>query len=203
MHCTCLARFARRPLEPSVGGTQFAPRTRSMSHPQRLRGCEYRGRCRVFITTVTPNKRRTFCAEDVCECVSAQLLQRAEECDVEVTAYCMMPDHVHALLMGRSDLSDICRSVARWKQFTGYWYGRRGEGRLWEPGYWDRVLRGDDDPAYFVHYIVMNPLERGLTRHAEQYQWLGSAVFTREELVQIATDFELGTNTLLQEKLTT
>jgi putative transposase len=103
-----------------------------------------------------------------------------------------MPDHVHALLRGLSEASDIARSIARWKQFTGYWFSQRNDDRLWEPGFWDRVIREDDDPAYFVHYIVMNPVRRRLVSVAQEYRWLGSSVFSRDELVRIATDFESG-----------
>ena len=163
-----------------------------MAHPKRLKGHDYRGRQYLFITACTPDQRETFREEIVCEYVIAQLLRCANEDCVEVTAYCVMPDHVHVLLLGTSDSSDLTRAVARWKQFSGFWFGHRKDGRLWEPGFWDRVLRGDDDPAAFVHYIVMNPVAADLVTSPELYRWIGSSVFGRDELIKATLDFEAG-----------
>lgn len=163
-----------------------------MSHPRRLKAYEYRGQKRVFITTCTWNKRAVFDDEAICSQVASQLLNCASAAAIEVTAYCVMRDHVHALLRGTSDVSDPLRMISRWKQITGYWCAGSGNGRLWQAGFWDRALRGDDDPAYYLHYTVMNPVRAGLTRSASEYRWLGSTVLTREELIEAAAKFESG-----------
>jgi putative transposase len=168
-----------------------------VAHPKRLDGCDYRGQLRVFLTTCTKGKHRAFLEDSACEHVATQLLQCADEADIEVTVYCVMPDHVHALLRGRCDSSEITRTFGRWKQRTGYWFRRHHPGRLWEPGFWDRVVRGDDDPMYFLHYVVMNPVVAHLATAPENYRWIGSSCFSRAELIDKAISFELGKHVTL------
>jgi putative transposase len=63
----------------------------------------------------------------------------------EVLAYCFMPDHVHLLTQGASDRSDLQRFVKRWKQRTAFNYRRAHGHPLWQTGYFDHVLRRDED----------------------------------------------------------
>jgi putative transposase len=72
-----------------------------------------------------------------------------------IVAYCFMPDHVHFLVEGQADASDLRRFVARAKQFSGFYY----------------------------HYIVENPLRAGLVRRIEDYPFSGSAVYTVKEII--------------------
>jgi REP element-mobilizing transposase RayT len=94
-----------------------------------------------------------------------------------------MPDHVHLLLEGRSERSDFRGLIKSLKQSSGQRYASRAKQRLWQEGYWDRVLRPDDDAKKIARYIVENPVRAGLVRCAVDYPLVGSDVWASEELI--------------------
>jgi REP element-mobilizing transposase RayT len=93
-----------------------------------------------------------------------------------------MPDHVHFLLTARSEGADFKKMVARWKQATGFEWSVRHGRKLWQHGYWERVLRDADDPLSVARYIVENPVRAQLVEHPMQYPLSGSTEFTMDEI---------------------
>ena len=51
------------------------------------------------------------------------------------------------------------------------------------PGAAERVLRPHDDAKAVARYILQNPIRSGLARAAEEYPFLGSDVWSLEELL--------------------
>jgi putative transposase len=85
-----------------------------------------------------------------------------------------MPDHVHLLVEGRAVDSDVERFVHQAKQRSAYQFSRRFRQKLWQPSWYDRVLRDDDETPWFVVYVVENPVRAGLVESFEQYPFYGS-----------------------------
>ena len=44
-------------------------------------------------------------------------------------------------------------------------------GRIWQPEYFDRILRSDEDVMKKADYIAENPVRAGLVDRADQYPW--------------------------------
>ncbi len=91
--------------------------------------------------------------------------------DVESLAFVVMPDHLHWLIrLGtRSSLPQAMQSLKRHSaRRVNDHLGRTGQP-LWQPGYFDRALRGEDDLVEVARYIVANPLRAGLCRHLGDY----------------------------------
>jgi putative transposase len=86
-----------------------------------------------------------------------------------IRAYCLMPDHVHLLVEGIAETSDLKRFAKMAKQRSGGVHRRRCGQRLWQEGYFDRVLRDGDDPAVIGRYIIDNPVEAGLSELPERW----------------------------------
>jgi putative transposase len=84
-----------------------------------------------------------------------------------------MPDHVHLLVEGLSASSDLKRFVKMAKQRSGGVHRRRCGQRLWQEGYFERVLRDKDDVRSIAQYIVNNPTRAGLVERPEQYPHVG------------------------------
>jgi REP element-mobilizing transposase RayT len=84
--------------------------------------------------------------------------------------WCVMPNHVHAVVrpLGRHSLPGILHS---WKSYTAKeinnLLGRRGE--LWQPEYYDRIIRDEDEFQRLVRYIIGNPATAGLN----DWKWVG------------------------------
>jgi REP element-mobilizing transposase RayT len=95
-----------------------------------------------------------------------------------------MPDHVHLLVEGTSDASDLRRFTKMAKQRSGAMFALRTGGPLWQEGYFDRVLREEEDSRHVARYILENPVRARLVSWPAAYPYLGSGVWTVEELLE-------------------
>ena len=95
-----------------------------------------------------------------------------------------MPDHVHLLVEGVCADSDFKRFAKMTKQRSGGLYARTHHARLWQEGYYERVLREDDDARDLAKYIVNNPVRAGLVDAPADYPFSGSDVWKMTELLE-------------------
>ena len=163
-----------------------------MGKPHRLPMWSYKGRPSVFITCSTHQRHKAFEDGAVCSFLLADLFAKCHK-TIEVTAYCVMPDHGHLLLTARHPGSDIPTAVRRWKQATGHWYSAVHRRKLWQGNYWDYILRDPDDARTVARYIVSDPVRSKLVPSLACYRWWGSECWTREELLADATSAEQAT----------
>ena len=94
-----------------------------------------------------------------------------------------MPDHAHLLIEGMTDAADLQRFVKRAKQRSGQAHAHHAHGRLWQEGYYDRVLRAEEDSRAIARYVIENPVRAGLVDRAGLYPPLASDVSPVEELL--------------------
>lgn len=153
-----------------------------MAQPRRLPGISYNLLAAYFVTSVTRNRIKAFDSNDFGPFVASALIEIARRFNFEVSAYSVMPDHVHFLLTATAEGADFKRMVAAWKQRTGYEWSRRTGSALWQHGYWERVLRDNDNPLSVCRYIIENPVRAGLASHPTEYPLSGS---TQYEIRQI------------------
>lgn len=120
---------------------------------------------------------------DVVFWVVDQFLQTAKRFDIEILAYCVIPDHIHLLVQGDREDADFKEFVRLAKLKTGYRFKREHRASLWQEGYYDRVLRDEETTESVVYYIVANPIRKGLVENKEDYPFWGSGRCTRQELL--------------------
>jgi putative transposase len=94
-----------------------------------------------------------------------------------------MPDHSHILVEALDDLSDLRKFCKLGKQRPGQIHARRVGGPLWQEGYYDRVLRKDEDLRTVARYLLNNPLRAGLVTKPIDYPYLGSDRWTVAEII--------------------
>ena len=94
-----------------------------------------------------------------------------------------MPDHVHVLVEGLADDSDLRGFVRDAKQRSGFAFAQRSGRRLWQDGYYDHVLRDDESTIAVARYIFENPVRAGLARRVDAYPHSGSEVFSMAEIL--------------------
>jgi putative transposase len=151
---------------------------------RRLPGFDYLGPHVYSVTCCTFSRRPWFMGAATLEAVRSELIHSADENRFAVLAYCFMPDHVHLLLEGTSPTSDLPRFIAQWKQKTGHLHLRATGVVLWQGGFFDHVVREDEDRDALVRYIIANPIRAGLVLDVRDYPYWGSGVCSREELVE-------------------
>lgn len=84
-------------------------------------------------------------------------------------AYCFMPDHVHLLLESDAETTSLVGLISHWKQTTGFYFNQCYRSRLWQPGFYDRVLREHESHQAVAAYILANPVRAGISRRVGEY----------------------------------
>jgi len=187
-----------RPKEPNVGAGFSRPNHRwptrctdhrmSPDYPRHLSSFDYRGKYRYFLTFCTHGRRPYFTSGATVDLVLEQFRRAATAQHMAILAWCFMPDHLHVLVEGTRDTSSLLAFVRVAKQRAGFLFSRRAGSRLWQRHGYERVLRKDEDLFSVAAYIVANPVRAGLVRNVREYAFLGSDVYSVEELAEAAAD---------------
>jgi putative transposase len=155
-----------------------------MARPRRLPGFCYTGMQRYSFTFCTRQRRRAFAADSTVAAALTRSRQSASEQHFALLAFCVMPDHVHLLIEGLNETSDLQRFAKLAKQRSGADYACTAGEPLWQEGYYEHVLRGDEDAREVARYILENPVRAGLVSTPCAYPHLGSDVWTLQELME-------------------
>jgi putative transposase len=136
----------------------------------------YRGLKRCFLTFCCENRHAPFTQPDVAEWIIGRLREIAATNLFAVPAWCAMPDHLHALIEARDDTCDILEFAARFKQRTAYEGKRLWAQTLWQPRYYDHLLRHEEELGRIARYIWANPIRKGICAKVEDYPYSGSDI---------------------------
>lgn len=95
----------------------------------------------------------------------------ARDARCEVWAYCLMPNHVHIIIVP-SDASGLSRTFRKvHRTYTGYINARlRVTGHLWQ-GRYGSVAMDEGHLANAVRYVSLNPVRAKLVTAAQDWRW--------------------------------
>ena len=81
-----------------------------------------------------------------------------------------MPNHVHIVMHGRSDVADLRRFAKIAKQRVAYSLRQEhGVRNVWQEGFHDWVLRPEYPLKDAICYVLNNPVRAGLVARAEDF----------------------------------
>jgi len=95
--------------------------------------------------------------------------------DYTLSAYCIMPTHVHLVAKPLRDEQDVPRALSVIMQSLKSRTGRRAnqllgrEGAFWQYESYDHVVRDDAELGRILDYVIKNPVKAGLV--AEPKDW--------------------------------
>jgi putative transposase len=141
---------------------QLRPKRPVRAKRPSLREFDYRGRHAYHVVIVTQDRVPRFTRPS--DVFVTSLQDTAGSCGFRLLAYCFMPEHLHMLVQGQEDSSNLVRFVQRYKQLTAYEYKQRTASKLWQDSYFDRVLRSDEPLVTVAEHIFNNPVSAGLWR---------------------------------------
>ncbi len=141
--------------------------------PGQLKASAYVGLRRYFLTFCTDHRRHLLTKPPVVDLVLAQISRAATENQFEVIAYCFMPDQVHLLVAGTTEVADCKRFIARAKQYSAFYYSRTYHTVLWQRHGADRVLADEDVSEVVAKDILETPVRAGMVRRVEDYPFSG------------------------------
>jgi putative transposase len=139
------------------------------NYPRHLPGFDYIGLHRYFLTFCCANRRRAFTESEPVDLVMSQFLRAAVDESMSIIAACFMPDHVHLVVAGTREDSDLKRFIARGKQLSGYHYKQKYKKVLWQRYGYERVLREEETTRKVVAYVLENPVRANLAKTVDDY----------------------------------
>ena len=155
--------------------------------PGHLRAFDYVGLYRYSLAFCCHSKQRLFTDPAAVELALSQIQRAAVEEQFAVLAYCFMPDHLHLLVEGLADSSDALRFIARAKQLSGFHDKQTFGEALWQRYGFEHALRDDEDTRRVARYLLENPVRGGLVERVQDYPFVGSFVYTIDEILEEIT----------------
>jgi len=117
----------------------------------------------------------TFFGEEDYKAYVALMAEYCAACGVDVWAYCLMPNHVHLVVVPKTEQA-LARAIGEaHRRYTRRINFRQGwRGHLWQERFFSCVLQGRHALAA-VRYVERNPVRARLVRRAWRYRWSSAA----------------------------
>ena len=128
-----------------------------------------------FVTFNTLHRKRLLARKEVFSALCNYADKNAEH-GRAIGRFVIMPDHVHMFvrLAPEAKLSDFIRLL---KQSLTKELKRVGvEEHIWQPGFFDRLLRYSESYYEKWNYVRENPVRAGLVSDADEWPWQGEIV---------------------------
>ena len=127
-----------------------------------------------FITICAYRDQRPFQSDALNQMILGTLREEQDRLACDVYTFCLMPDHLHYLICPREDGRSIHTFTERFKGKTTNLSWKVGWcGKLWQPRYYDHVVRAEEDLRAIAEYILNNPVRKDLAACSDQWQWSG------------------------------
>jgi len=131
--------------------------------------------CRSHFVTICCDLRHPYLADpQISHRVLGQLLACAARHSFLLHAYCLMPDHLHALAQGTQPSSDLREFIRNFKLRSAHDFRQTTDRRLWEMSYYDHILRSAESAEHVACYIWSNPVRKQLCRSPWDFPFSGS-----------------------------
>ena len=105
--------------------------------------------------------------------ILADRIRQGADCDYELHAWVVMPNHAHLLITPRVDVPILLRRLkGASAREANKLLGQTGQP-FWEDESYDHLVRDADEFHRIENYILNNPVRAGLARSAEASSWCG------------------------------
>lgn len=148
----------------------------------RLRHFGYTGMYTYFITILTESRQNHFNETRIVEPLIKLLKEIADKEYFSVSAYCFMPDHLHLLVSGLEEQSNLKNFIKLYKQRSGFRFKKITHQNLWHLSYYDHILRKVEAVNDVIMYILNNPVRKGIVTDFKEYRYNGSFTINMHEL---------------------
>lgn len=142
--------------------------------------------CEFFFTMCARHHGEPFVNPNLAQAIVDSLLWRKQYHNWKLYCYTLMPDHLHFLVQlpphqirtmnagARGIVPEgILDHIGNFKKYTTtqVWWKSGGVGQLWQKSSYDRVIRYNQSVAPVVHYILENPVRKGLVTYWQDYPY--------------------------------
>ena len=128
----------------------------------------------VFVTIRAFQHQSPFVRTSLNQMIIDTLRDDSQERRCMVYAYCLMPDHLHYLITPQVNGTSILEVIHRYKgKTTNNSWELGWQGKLWQPRYYDHVVRNEENLISIAEYILNNPVRKGMVQNAQDFKWCG------------------------------
>jgi len=148
-------------------------KTYGKSRSLRLFGWDYRSPYDYHVIIATKDRRPLFLQPKAVKAFVDSLRDQTRVAKFTIWAFCIMPDHIHILCQPPDNSEiDLTTFIARVKSVTSRALAEAGFGwKIWQRGFYDHILRSDEDRLEVARYIAANPVRKGLVEDVEDYPY--------------------------------
>jgi len=116
-------------------------------------------------------RQRTFFQDSDYALYRDLLAEAADKADAAIWCYCLMPNHVHVILVP-ADEDGLRRTFAdAHRRYTGFINARhRWTGHLWQ-GRFGAVVMDEEHLAHAMRYVSLNPVRARLVQRPQDWEW--------------------------------
>ena len=140
----------------------------------------YLSDCYHFFTVVTANRKAIFAKDENVQLLREAFLYVQSRKPFKIEAICVLPDHLHCIwkLQGDIDFS------TRWQMVKTYFSrqirlrnARFKNIQIWQPRFWEHVIRDNNDFNKHLDYIHYNPVKHGLVNNVDDWPYSSYSKF--------------------------
>jgi len=123
------------------------------------------------ITACVIDRRPLFSKSEFAGILEAAVKQYASFYEMDLIAYCIMPDHLHVIIQPQGAVP-VHRYIRSLKGRATYLLHKAGVvGRIWQRSFYDHIVRLAEDLPIAVRYVLENPVRSGLVNGFSEYPW--------------------------------
>jgi putative transposase len=128
-----------------------------------------------FVTICTIHRQKIEDLEAAHDAFGTYVRRARDEFGVAVGRFVMMPDHLHLFVRGGADFN-LAQWVNGLKRAISVALRDRKKRPLWQPGFFDHILRNDESYGQKWEYVRENPVRAGLVVRANEWPYQGEFV---------------------------
>ena len=120
-----------------------------------------------FFTVVTAQRRPLLAGDKAIAALRQGVAEVHRQSPFSIDAWVVLPDHMHALWTLPQNDADYSSRWGRIKAgFTrlsglAHRFGPRQDGGVWQPRFWEHLIRNEADFAAHMNYLHYNPVRHG------------------------------------------
>ena len=128
-----------------------------------------------FITVCTADRAKVLAYDRVVEVLLTEWEGSLTHRGWAIGSYCVMPDHVHFFCTDAEHKIPLRIFIGKWKE----WTSKRMQnilgvkGGIWQPGFFDHLLRSDESYSEKWDYVWRNPVRAELVSDPDDWSFSG------------------------------